>query len=370
MLTSSSEPMTDKIFVELVRSLYTNMMPARIMWMAFALVFILVYREHPDSMLLVLGSAALLTQTFRLGVSRAYRNEALTAVLNRLQARKLEIAFAVPYVGFAILLGLFGARAFWLTSPQTHMLIICLLVGYCAGVATGASMRPSIAIPSMVAAIGPTVVISLLHASLIYIGMSIIIVGFLAGGVQSVLLWHEAARAQITKRLASVSLARHDILTALPNRLALREYFEDRASTISPNGLIAVHYLDLDNFKPVNDSHGHAVGDSLLAAVAGRLRRAIRGGDIVARLGGDEFAVIQFGLHRAEEAELLSRRIRAAIAQPFDIGDSTISISPCIGTVVSHNRNDDLDLLLQQADEKLYARKRARSAPPPLLNIA
>lgn len=370
MLTSSSEPMTDKIYVELVRSLYTNITPGRIMLAVFALTLALVYREHQDGVLFALGCAALAMKTARLQVTRVYRNEALTAVLDKPRARKLEIVFAMPYVGFAILLGLFGARAIWLTSPQIHMLIICVLVGYCAGVATGASMRPSIAIPSMIAAIGPSLAVSLLQGDPIYIGMSIIIAGYLGGGIQSVLLWHEAARAQITKRLASVSLARHDTLTALPNRLALREYFEDRASTISPHGLIAVHYLDLDHFKPVNDSYGHAVGDALLAAVASRLRRAVRGGDVVARLGGDEFAVIQFGLHRAEEAELLSRRIRAAIAQPFDIGDSTISISTCIGTVVSHDRNEDLDLLLQKADEKLYIRKRERSGPPPMLNIA
>jgi diguanylate cyclase (GGDEF)-like protein len=212
----------------------------------------------------------------------------------------------------------------------------------------------------MALAISPTVIAAALRAEPIYVGMSLIAFAFLIGGSQSVLLRHETARAEIAKRLASVSLARRDTLTALPNRLALREYYEENASTISPNGLIAVHYLDLDRFKPVNDCFGHAVGDALLSAVASRLRGAIRNGDIVARLGGDEFAVVQFGLHRADEADLLARRISAAIAQPFSIGDHSPSVTACIGTVVSSSRGQGLEALLQEADEKLYERKRAQ----------
>jgi diguanylate cyclase len=370
VLTTPNESRTDKVYVELVRSLYVNIMPAVILWIAFVLTLGLIYHEQPDDLLLVLGCAGLAVSTARLVVTQLLRGKALTAAIDRKEARKIELAFGVPYIGFSLLLGLFGARVFWLLSPEAHMLMICLVVGYCAGVATGAGLRPNIALPAMALAVGPTIIAAAMHADPIYVGMSVIAFAFLMAGAQSVLVRHSTVRAEIAKRLASVSLARHDTLTALPNRLGLREYYEDNASTISPNGLIAVHYLDLDRFKPVNDCFGHAVGDALLSAVASRLRGAIRNGDIVARLGGDEFAVIQFGLRRAEEAELLARRISASIAQPFSIGDHSLSVTACIGTVVSNNRNERLDLLLQEADEKLYDRKRARRDHAPRLVTA
>lgn len=364
----TSTEQTDKVYVELVRSLYANITPAVIMWIAFAVTFGLVYGREGDSAVLVLGCASLAASAARFAVTQWHRNKALTAAIDSKQARSLEIAFAIPYLAFSVLLGAFGAYVLWLPSPEAHMLIICVLVGYCAGVATGTGLRPNIANPSMVAAVGPAIVTALTRADSIYVGTGAITLAFLFAGVQSVLVRYETVRAEIAKRIASVSLARHDMLTALPNRLALQEYFEANAAVISPNGLIAVHYLDLDGFKPVNDCYGHAVGDALLSAVASRLRGAIRNGDIVARLGGDEFAVIQFGLHRADEAELLARRIRATIAQPFEIGDTTVSISTCIGTVVSNSRGQRLDLLLQEADEKLYAHKRSRAGLAPLRN--
>lgn len=369
MSTVSTEQ-TDNVYVELVRSLYLNITPATIMWLAFAATFFLVYPEGGDAPLFTLGCASLAASATRLAVAHVLRNRALTAALDRREARKLELAFAVPYYAFSILLGLFGARVFWLGTPEAHMLIICVLVGYCAGVATTTGLRPNIAAPSMIVAVGPTIVAAALRLEPIYLGMSLITLAFLFGGVQSVLVRHRATRAEIAKRLASVSLARHDALTALPNRLAMKEYFETNALAISPKGLVAVHYLDLDSFKPVNDRYGHTTGDALLSAVADRLRGAVRNGDIVARLGGDEFAVIQFGLNRAEEAELLARRIQATIAQPFEIAGHAIAISTCIGTVVSTVQGQALDPLLQEADERLYASKRSKAGFIPLRNTA
>ncbi|AIT79445.1 diguanylate cyclase [Novosphingobium pentaromativorans US6-1] len=343
-----------------------------IMMFAFILAFGIVWFEahESDPLLVVLGICSALVSLARVAVTIAYRAMALTAALDRRLARRLELTFACPYLAFAALLGLYGAYVFWMPVSEAHTLIIALLVGYCAGVATGTGLRPNIAVPSMCMAIGPTILVCAIRADAVHIGLGIITIAFLFGGSQTVLMRHDTMRAEIAKRLASVSLARHDTLTALPNRLALQEYYEENAATISPNGLIAVHYLDLDGFKPVNDTYGHGVGDALLTSVASRLRGAIRSGDIVARLGGDEFAVIQFGLQRADEADLLARRIGATIAQPFEIGDHDVSISTCIGTAVSTDRGQRLDMLLQEADEKLYARKRARNETAALRDFA
>jgi diguanylate cyclase (GGDEF)-like protein len=213
----------------------------------------------------------------------------------------------------------------------------------------------------MAAAVSPAIFVALLKFDAIYVATSVILFAFFLGGVHTILTRYSAVKAEIGKRLTFGTLARQDGLTALPNRLALREYFDENASLSAPQRLVAVHYLDLDGFKPVNDSYGHSTGDALLAAVAERLNGVIRNGDIVARLGGDEFALLQFGLNRPEEAQIMSRRANGALEQPFMIGGHHIHISVSIGTVTRQVCNSDLDEMLALADRQLYIAKRLRS---------
>jgi len=359
--SSPGESLAERAYVELVRSLYETIAQALYMLVIFLFCFMLIYQAEQDRAILLIGAAALLTWIFRIEVARRFRQRALTGVIAKPEARRLELAFAVPYVGFAVLLGAFGARVFALPDPEAHMLTICTIMGFCAGVVTGVGRRPAIANLSLLGAAGPVIVMAALRGTPLYIGLALITAAYLVGGMQALKMRFEIVKAEIGKRLLSVSLARSDSLTALPNRLALREYFDENARLISSSGLIAVHYLDLNGFKPVNDDHGHSVGDMLLALVADRLRGAIRSGDIVARLGGDEFAVLQYGLHRSEEAEFLAQRLVAAIGQPFHLADLTLSITASIGTVVTGNGRQDLAVLLDEADARLYLAKRGRT---------
>ncbi|TCM35218.1 diguanylate cyclase domain-containing protein [Novosphingobium aerophilum] len=365
-----AEPLSDRVYVELVRSLYETIAQAMYMLVVFAMFFVLIYRAEGDGTILVIGTAALLTWAARIEVARRLRARVLTAVIHSREARRLEVAFAIPYVGFAILLGALAAYVFSLENPEAHMLAICVVMGFCAGVVTGVGRRPQIAGLSLLAAAGPCIAVAFARATPIYVGLALVTTAYLVGGIQALTMRFEIVQTETVKRLLSVTLARSDSLTALPNRLALREYFDENARLISASGLVAVHYLDLNGFKPVNDEHGHAVGDTLLAFVADRLRGAIRSGDIVARLGGDEFAVLQYGLHRGEEAELLAQRLVSAIAQPFTIGTLTIAISAAIGTVVTNDRNDDLTILLDEADARLYLAKRDRDEARAARNAA
>lgn len=359
-MTQNDTALNDKIFIELVRSLYQNIMPAFIMAASFALCFLLVYTMDGDPIILILGIGGIVAAILRLGVALRYRRRALHDPLDRADAVWLERVFAIPYIFFSLMAGLFGAYVFTLPSPQDHMITICVLVGYCAGVATGAGLRPSIALPSMVVAIAPAAAVAILRADPIYFGMALIALSFLAGGSRAVLIRFASVSASIRSRLNFSLLARSDGLTALPNRLALREYFDKIATLVSPQSMIAVHYVDLDGFKPVNDRFGHHVGDRLLAMVGERLRGAVRSGDIVARLGGDEFAVIQFGLHHAGEAEQLAERIMAAIGEQFSVLNKTIQISASVGTITTSDGTVDLDHLLGEADTRLYQVKQAR----------
>ena len=155
-------------------------------------------------------------------------------------------------------------------------------------------------------------------------------------------------------------LAYEDPLTRLPNRTLLSQRLGEELERARGDGThLAVGYLDLDNFKPINDSHGHAVGDQLLVAVAERLCRCLRPGDTVGRLGGDEFVVILPGLSSLAELEALGERLLSAVAQPTLLGETLcVAVSTSIGFRLVPPDDADPDTLLRQADQAMYAAKR------------
>lgn len=350
---------TDAVEVELIRSLYEALVPAIIMSVGFVGCGALIAWHTGDAVLTLIVAVGAIASIVRLALAshdgRAADDERLTII----EARRLELRFAVSYYAFATTLGLFGARVFWLPASDAHMLTLCLLVGYGAGVAAGIGLRPHIAVPSMLIAVVPPVLVGLTHADILYWASALMTSAFLAGGIFSLRRRHARTLVDIARRLTFSSLARKDGLTDLPNRLALREWFDQ---TVLVDGgvanIVAVHCLDLDGFKPVNDTFGHPTGDVLLHAVGKRLAGAIRNIDMVARLGGDEFAVIQRGIAHADEAQLLAQRIAAAVARPYRIGECEIRISTCVGYAVCVEPRCDLEELLSLADEALYTAKR------------
>jgi diguanylate cyclase (GGDEF)-like protein len=152
-------------------------------------------------------------------------------------------------------------------------------------------------------------------------------------------------------------LARHDMLTNLPNRVLFREHLEDAFSRIEPGRGFAVHCLDLDHFKTVNDTLGHPIGDELLKLVALRLTEAVSSSDFIARIGGDEFAVVQTNVARPEECSQLASRIVELISRPYDIDGRHIVIGTSIGIAIAPSDGANPDLLLKNADMALYLAK-------------
>ena len=165
----------------------------------------------------------------------------------------------------------------------------------------------------------------------------------------------EARRA--SARIAH--LAGHDSLTDLANRLTFRENLVQAVNDSGPGRLQAVLCLDLDRFKPVNDTLGHPVGDLLLVAVARRLLSQTRSTDIVARLGGDEFAIIQRSFGAPEEAEVLARRLIQTLSQPYAIAGHHLHIGTTIGIEIVTSPGADPDQVLRNADLALYRAKDA-----------
>jgi diguanylate cyclase (GGDEF)-like protein len=153
-------------------------------------------------------------------------------------------------------------------------------------------------------------------------------------------------------------MAHYDVLTRLPNRSLLSDRFlQAYAHSERTGGLLAICFIDLDEFKPVNDDHGHDVGDLLLKEVSSRLRNSIRQDDTVSRLGGDEFVLLLSELLTVEECQLTLDRVLHDVSQPYHIADKTVNITASIGFTLSSSSSDDLDALLRQADQAMYAAK-------------
>jgi diguanylate cyclase (GGDEF)-like protein len=151
--------------------------------------------------------------------------------------------------------------------------------------------------------------------------------------------------------------ALHDGLTALPNRSFFMEELALALRSTRTRGL-AVMYLDLDEFKRINDQHGHAVGDEMLRIVAARLARVMRSQDVVSRLGGDEFACLLKGLLDRERLQRLAAEMHEAVSAPCRIGPLTLSVRPSIGIASCPCDGSGVDELLNNADAAMYRAKR------------
>jgi len=155
-------------------------------------------------------------------------------------------------------------------------------------------------------------------------------------------------------------MAHYDVLTQLPNRVLFADRFSLAiAHSTRSATLLAVCFLDLDNFKPINDNHGHNVGDQLLVEVAQRIVASIRGVDTVSRQGGDEFTLLLNDIESYEQCEHTVKRILYALAQPFLIGDYVHNITASIGVTLYPDDNEDIDTLIRHADNAMYQAKQS-----------
>jgi diguanylate cyclase (GGDEF)-like protein/PAS domain S-box-containing protein len=152
-----------------------------------------------------------------------------------------------------------------------------------------------------------------------------------------------------------LELAQHDSLTDLPNRALLCDRIQKELD--SGIGGIALHFLDLDRFKEVNEAFGHQVGDELLKEVAARLRQSVRGSDLVARLGGDEFAVLQTGISSLDQATQLAGRLLGAVGEEYRYHDNRFHVSVSIGVTLAPQDGTAVEELLRNADLAMYDAK-------------
>ncbi|WP_249692560.1 diguanylate cyclase [Stappia sp. WLB 29] len=156
------------------------------------------------------------------------------------------------------------------------------------------------------------------------------------------------------------SMALHDALTGLPNRRLLEDRLEQLAALSERTGLgFQVFFVDLNAFKPINDTFGHAVGDMVLREVGKRLRQETRESDTIARIGGDEFVVVVPGMTHHQSTANLAERLRQAVSEPVRAGDHVIGIRASVGWAVYPDDATTIPEILELADQRMYREKLA-----------
>jgi diguanylate cyclase (GGDEF)-like protein len=152
-------------------------------------------------------------------------------------------------------------------------------------------------------------------------------------------------------------LAHHDHLTTLPNRMLMLDRLKVALAGVKRGHYIALHYIDLDKFKPINDRHGHKLGDMVLKKVASGLLRSVRETDTVARIGGDEFVIIQVDLDAISGAKTMADRVLKNISETHFVEDMDLTVSASVGIACSPWDGDTPDELLRKADLAMYRSK-------------
>jgi diguanylate cyclase (GGDEF)-like protein len=164
-------------------------------------------------------------------------------------------------------------------------------------------------------------------------------------------------RKQMFERLEHAAL--YDPLTELPNRRLFQDRLQNAlALARRDEGKVALLYLDVDQFKQVNDEYGHAIGDLLLQEVAGRISNCVRESDTVGRIGGDEFLVLLHGIQTPQDAYVVAETIRTMMCRPCQLEAVELRVSPSIGIALYPEHSDDYRHLIRHADEAMYSAKR------------
>lgn len=353
------------VYRDFVDMLFSMWVPIFGLGVVFVGISILVGRELGSTFLLVLAGFGAITTLLRLATLRAYFRARPECDFNGLQRWERRYAFG-NYVS-AVLLALLNVTVLSAHYPLLHLLTVSLVFGFGAGIVARTSVRPKICVTSLLLATVPTIVALALHATGAHAGplhselflVEAFIVAAITGlSLQTVVHLYRSAVEHHTARHDMAQLARIDALTGLSNRLLLRELFQDRTATaMRAKNLVALHFLDLDGFKAINDRYGHPAGDALLEQVARRLEAMVRSDDVVARLGGDEFVIVQAGLQDESEAELLARRVIREISKPYLVEDISMSISVSVGIATAPKLGIELERLLACADAALYRAK-------------
>ena len=355
-----SQPLSDATFVELVENLFTAFVPIAIIGIVVAGVGEVLAERTENPKVAILATTIALVSLSRLFTVLVFRRAVAGKPLDAARALIWQRWYGTGSIGFAMLLGTLCALIFSLNDSVAHVLATGLLCGYCSGVIVRASVRPLICNASLIVAVVPSMTtIGIVHHDLAYLCHVVLLLMLLVGALEGARHIYRTNVQQITTRQQLASLARNDPLTGLANRIKLREHFDrDLSRLVDSDTLMAVHCLDLDRFKPINDQFGHPVGDAVLKIAAERLLGLLREGDTAARVGGDEFVLLQTNIKSSDEAKMLARRVIRALSTPFCVEGQILLIGASVGIALVPTDGVALETLTAAADAALYKSKR------------
>ncbi|WP_305825974.1 GGDEF domain-containing protein [Sphingobium sp. AP50] len=357
--------MPDAVYRDLVATLFTMSAPILGFGILYALVGSLVYLAWPDQMVLVLVGLGAVVTLFRLIVIHGFHkaggvSQAVSAL------KSWEKRYALLTYGFAGLVAAINLRVLATHQPLIHLATVSLIFTFGAGIVSRNAGRPRLCLIGQSIAVVPVAVGMLIHAAgnqayqlhgQFFILEAILLTVVALMSIQSVRHLYSSAVEHLTAKHDLAKLARYDPLTGLANRLLLRDAFQKAILACRGGNQIAIHCLDLDGFKSINDKFGHPTGDRLLVEVARRLTATVRSDDIIVRLGGDEFLILQTAIQHSDQADLLARRIVRHLSEPYLIDDMQMRVSVSIGIALAPTHGRDLDGLMQCADRALYRSK-------------
>lgn len=351
---------SDAIYVELVDALFSLVPPMVFLAISVGVIGATVFARTGDWLVIGLTVAILIVSIERILMALRYRRARAAGPLSFVDAQGWEMQFAARSFITTSTLGIMGAWCFMQPYPKIHMLMVGLLFAYAAGTVTRVAYRPRLAILNLLILSTPSLVACLYIGGTIYWCLAFLIVIFLLGGFEAVQHLYATIVSQLTLKLRFAGLARRDALTGLSNRLALNESLETIVAAAAHDGRpLAIHSLDLDNFKQANDRFGHPVGDAVLREVAKRLSWLTRESDLLVRLGGDEFVLVQTDVTSREQALALATRIIREIATTYQINGNAIQLGTSVGiAMMMPDQPLTSEELLDRADQALYQAKR------------
>ena len=280
-------------------------------------------------------------------------------------ASRREILYRSGALGYSALLGTLGLLTLVRTDDGVlQLLAVTTAIGYAAGIAGRNAGRPWIALSQLLFASVPLALGLFLSAAPFKIVLGIVILLFVVAMMDITLQTYGVIlkATMVSREKAALAdhhaaVARRDDLTGVANRTAFREKFEARMQALHYNqDRLAIHWIDLDRFKEINDSFGHLAGNALLAGVARRLNHAFGQEGIVARLGGDEFAVVS-AVERREDAIAIGEEILTLVEQPVPHDGRMLHVGASLGIAIAPADGTDADTLLKHADLALYRAK-------------
>lgn len=361
----SDAMLPDAVYRDLVSTLFTMTMPIIGFGILYVLVGALIYFKWQDPLIAALTGSAAIVTVGRVWLIKAYNRAGRThqdiASLKIWESRYACLTYMV-----ALLLAALHIRALSAHEPLVHIGTISLIFTFGAGIVSRNASRPRLCVIGLSLVVVPTALAMVIHAASgsdkvshpeFFVLQALLLIAVTLMSLQSVRHLYISSVEHLTTKHDLATLARYDPLTGLPNRLLLRETFQANIQPSAADEQMAIHYLDLDGFKAVNDRHGHPAGDAMLREVARRLQVTIRAEDVACRLGGDEFLLLQCQVRHQDQADLLARRIIKQLSEPYLINGVEMRITASVGIAMAPEFGLELERLMAFADTALYRSK-------------